>query len=99
MNLAALFDMQAGECFYCGRPTWLAASGEAMMKAKDRLGLKTRTQVRERAATREHLRRRADGGTNAAGNIVMACASCNNRRGAKPVLLHFANMRREAAHA
>jgi hypothetical protein len=36
-------------------------------------------------ATREHLIRKADGGTDDDSNIVMACAGCNHERGDAPV--------------
>ncbi len=33
------------------------------------------------SATLEHVIRRADGGPSHQGNLVVACAGCNNRRG------------------
>jgi hypothetical protein len=36
-------------------------------------------------ANREHLVRKADGGTDHDSNIVMACAACNHERGDAPV--------------
>lgn len=35
--------------------------------------------------TRDHVIPRAKGGTDAPGNIVAACQSCNSRKGAKDV--------------
>lgn len=92
-ELKTLWLMHGGECFYCGLPTWLPSSGESMLKAKVRLGVSTRSAVRDREATREHLQRRADGGPDVMQNYVLACRGCNSRRGAKPVLTYFAEMR------
>lgn len=98
--LALLFDWQGGDCFYCARPTWLLGQ-ETFEAAADRLGIKRtkgwRKEFKRRQATLEHLTRRIDGGLNEPGNLVMACCWCNSTRGARPVLVHLANMRRERA--
>lgn len=62
---------QEGRCFYCERVTWLWEAEFPHAKYLD-----VRTQ-----ATREHLVRRVDGGTNEDENIVMACQECNSHRG------------------
>lgn len=40
---------------------------------------------RGRRATREHLVRWTNGGSDDDDNIVMACADCNHKRGTRPV--------------
>lgn len=92
-RLKALWYMQAGECFYCGRATWLKSGPESKNQAKARLGVITTKDLRRREATEEHLRRRAEGGSNALSNLVMACSECNERRDTKPVLAHLSDMR------
>lgn len=87
-----LWHAQGGLCFYCGDDTW-PGSAESIDDAKKRLNVSTRKQVHRRRATREHLKRRADGGTNEAANLVMACQECNVSREAKHPLLHLAEMR------
>lgn len=37
-----------------------------------------------RAATREHLKRKAEGGKSTADNIALACLECNTMRGSIP---------------
>jgi hypothetical protein len=96
-TLKALFHMQGGECFYCGRPTWLKESGEGMRVAMSRLGVVGRRALIRREASREHLLRRADGGTGGMHNYVMSCKECNSARQATPVLLHFGEMRSKYA--
>ncbi|MCS0463321.1 MULTISPECIES: HNH endonuclease [Rhizobium] len=49
--------------------------------------------VRPRAATLEHLRRRADGGKDNRDNFAAACKSCNDSRG-KWDLLFYASWKR-----
>jgi hypothetical protein len=97
MGLYRLFHAQKGVCWYCDRPTWLRASGETKLAAMIRLGIepgayRCKADLRARAATIEHLKRRADGGTMRDG-VVMACASCNSRRGAVPPSEHQQAMR------
>ncbi len=48
-------------------------------------------------ATREHLIRSIDGGTDAGKNIKMACQFCNTTRLETPVEQHRANMQRLVA--
>lgn len=67
--LKAYYD-QLGECFYCNRRAWLPWEDNS---GDLRL-----------MATREHLVRQCDGGTDDDENIAMACADCNSRRGATP---------------
>lgn len=64
---------QRGVCFYCGAQTWLTIS----VTREDRMSRHRRQQ----RATREHLVRRADGGSDDDSNIVMACDGCNSSRG------------------
>jgi 5-methylcytosine-specific restriction endonuclease McrA len=49
-------------------------------------------------ATREHLVRKADGGTDHDSNIVMACAACNHERGDAPVDAYKKAMPRVASY-
>lgn len=92
-KLKALWHMQNGECFYCGRPTWLRGGGESKNDAKARLGVSTTKGLRKREASQEHLRRKADGGGNGIANLVMSCFECNSSRLSTPVLLHLSVMR------
>lgn len=93
-KLKALWHMQQGECFYCGGATWLHGGGESKAQARARLGVTgPRAELRQRQATKEHLHRISDGGSNDLGNLVMACADCNGRRGPMPSLLFLSLMR------
>lgn len=99
-TLHALWLMQSGECFYCGRATWTNNEGKAARKV--RLGMSphaSRAEMRRRQATIEHLQRRADGGGNSMSNFVMACVDCNEKRGPRPVLLHLSAQRNQYAEA
>jgi 5-methylcytosine-specific restriction endonuclease McrA len=58
---------QGAKCCYCRRHMMLTH--------------KT-VNVPDDAETLEHLQRRADGGSNAWGNLALACARCNRERGA-----------------
>lgn len=87
-KLTRLFHEQGGRCFYCKADTYLRGGGESVAQARLRFGLGPGTPkqlFRRRYATLEHLKRRADGGTRANTNLVMACNSCNSRRGEMPV--------------
>jgi len=64
-----LFGQQEGRCFYCGEPMTLSFSARDMAWGN--------------AATIEHLHRKVDGGKDA-GNLVLACRLCNQRRGDMP---------------
>lgn len=44
-----------------------------------------------RRATIEHLRHRANGGTNAASNLVAACEACNHGRATNPQTLEHSD--------
>lgn len=61
-----LWDKQKGRCCYCGIQ---------MRKPK-----KNASQC-PNLATIEHIRRRADGGTNELRNKALACYRCNTERG------------------
>lgn len=84
-KLKRLWDEQHGCCYYCSGETFLVGSGEAKSSVKARFGIPegrgSGTLLRRRRATLEHLRKKADGGTLANTNIVMACMGCNVRRG------------------
>lgn len=95
-SLHHLWLSQRGECFYCGRQTWLQCLRESKLQRKLRVGLPfdaTHKLLNTYQATREHLRRKADGGTNDLDNLIMSCAECNFSRGERPPLIHLANRR------
>jgi hypothetical protein len=52
-----------------------------------------RSSKNNKRATREHLVRVVDGGSDDDSNIVMACADCNHKRGNKSVAEWKANRR------
>ncbi len=66
--LLKLFERQNGRCCYCDRFVVLC--------------MDYKMQQRQDAATIEHLRRLADGGSNSPSNLSMACKRCNQERGA-----------------
>ena len=51
----------------------------------------------DRDLTREHVVPRSRGGHMIAENAVVACRSCNKRRGSKPVDAYVRELRREGA--
>ena len=65
-RLTKLSEQQNHRCCYCGKHTWTKHYGE--------------DGVWQDMATIEHIVARNNGGTNKKGNIVMACAGCNNLR-------------------
>lgn len=67
IDLDNLFVRQKGLCCYCERKMRLL-KGYAKTLEPDR-------------ATREHLQRKSDGGSNANDNIAAACFECNSGRG------------------
>jgi hypothetical protein len=67
---AFLHKRQGGLCCYCDKPTLLHP---------DPWPLGTATP--DNFATLEHLRRKADGGTNHPDNLAIACFECNAGRG------------------
>jgi 5-methylcytosine-specific restriction endonuclease McrA len=73
---------QDGLCFYCEQPAWLPALKGPHPFSEEYASNRRRAKTR---ATREHLVRRADGGTDDDSNIVMACARCNHERQDTPV--------------
>ncbi|MBB4290623.1 5-methylcytosine-specific restriction endonuclease McrA [Rhizobium leguminosarum] len=77
--LLKLFERQNGRCCYCERFVVLSAD--------------YKIQQRSDAATIEHLRRRADGGTNQPHNLSLACKRCNQERGSLSWIL-YATFRR-----
>ena len=86
-RLRNLFNLQGGVCYYCLREAWHWEI-ETLEAFAARAGLGWYDVVKYRMATREHLIKRQDGGTNQNFNVVMACAWCNNQRGDRSVLDH-----------
>lgn len=101
-KLHRLWHAQEGRCYYCGCGTYLPGSGESKSRARLRFGIVEGVRgggkaFRRRHATIEHLKRRADGGTLANVNIVMACKGCNVRRGDMTVEAYKAHVAAELA--
>lgn len=67
--MATLRVRQGGKCCYCEKPM-------VRFKGKYPAG-----GPPANAETVEHLRRRADGGTNRRDNLALACHDCNQSRG------------------
>ncbi|MBB4732496.1 HNH endonuclease [Xanthomonas arboricola] len=65
------FHAQAGCCFYCGLPMWLASP--------DELGLRPGS-ARPYQCTAEHLVAQQDGGLDVSENVVAAHTRCNQGR-------------------
>jgi 5-methylcytosine-specific restriction endonuclease McrA len=82
-QLADKWKLQNGRCFYCRKETWLLSETIVGMSR----------HCRNHMATREHLKRKCEGGGDENANIVMACASCNNSRGDKSVKAHLVDVR------
>lgn len=88
-GLMKLWYRHKGRCWYCFRLTWVEGS---MSKAQARASLcspllsiaEQRRTIRLRRATREHLKRKAEGGIRTKDNIVLACNDCNSTRGLIP---------------
>lgn len=78
-QLRQKFCEQLGTCVYCQRDAWLPIHENATV---EELRADRRRDKRMRA-TREHLVRVTDGGSDNDENIVMACAECNHKRGNK----------------
>lgn len=62
-----LFGQQDGRCFYCDQPMALSFAA--------------RDNIWGNSATIEHLQRKVEGGGNGRANLVLACRTCNERRG------------------
>ena len=73
-----LYVAQAGSCCYCDKPMFMRGHISAG-RFGSLFGL-TNAQAKLRVATLEHLKRRADGGTNQRDNLALACQACNSRR-------------------
>lgn len=67
---AFLHARQGGLCCYCSRPT-------VLHPPNPQFGAPTPMDF----ATLEHLRRKADGGTDHPDNLVISCFECNVGRG------------------
>ena len=93
---AELYSEQGGRCCYCDGATWLRGA-EPREKAMARLGLvggtkHSKKMMRYAEATFEHLKRRADGGTSARHNGMMACSFCNTMRCENEIRTHRTDM-------
>jgi hypothetical protein len=69
------FNQQNCKCFYCGFPMWERAVEQFAIAHSISI-----RQARLLRSTAEHLVAQTDGGLDAPGNIVAACAWCNKRR-------------------
>ncbi len=85
-QVVSLHQQQGGLCYYCLRDTFLPTI-ETFAEAAERFGMSAKTVIL-RMATREHLIKRQDGGTDQDFNIVMACMQCNLTREDRAVLAH-----------
>lgn len=66
------FQQQRGRCWYCGVLMWHRSPEELP-------GIPAKAAARLRC-TAEHLTAQCDGGRDVAGNVVAACAHCNQTR-------------------
>jgi hypothetical protein len=66
---------QSNRCYYCGVPMWEHIPPRQLMQFAE-----SARQANRLRCTGEHLLPRAEGGPNAACNIVAACAFCNRSR-------------------
>jgi hypothetical protein len=76
--LAGIAESRPGLRAPAGRS---ARSGSNFCRARPISMGKLKAMLERRRATREHLRRRADNGSNMRWNIVLACQHCNSSRG------------------
>ena len=106
-RLAWLSAAQKDLCCYCGCETWLPSQRrqEARLRAAWDMpagrSLACQLAFAYRMATVEHLRRRAEGGTDAARNLAMACAYCNSTRRDRAPEIHavaMCGLKRVARH-
>jgi hypothetical protein len=67
-----LSEQQNHRCCYCGVETWTPYDDGPTANLWG--------GPKHKRATVEHILARFDGGTNRKGNVVMACARCNQRR-------------------
>lgn len=73
-------------CFYCNQPMWHHAENYTKDELRARFlivkgSYLAKRKLHWRQATKEHLHRQCEGGTNRKSNIVKACAYCNSTRG------------------
>ncbi|RSV20368.1 restriction endonuclease [Sphingomonas sp. ABOLG] len=91
------FESQAGRCFYCEQPMWLADA--ATFAQRHNLSAES---ARHLQVTAEHVIARSCGGRDESSNIVAACRYCNTRRHrAKDALqadAYLTRVRRRLAH-
>ena len=78
-NRERAFKAQNGRCYYCQCAMWRPDERDIFCK---HFAL-TKRQARGLQCTAEHVIARCDGGTDAAINIVAACARCNFLRHAR----------------
>jgi hypothetical protein len=76
MSLREMVVKQNGQCFYCKVEMLVQPNGGFSKRAKKRHG----PNHRYRIATKEHLHRRCEGGSNDSANLVAACMLCNSQR-------------------
>ena len=84
-DITKLAQAAADRCVYCGCETWLPVSAAEHAYHVMPIGTKAEVDARKRhgwrKATREHLIRKCDGGSDDLCNLALACAFCNSHRG------------------
>lgn len=94
-QIRTLYRDQEGICCYCDGRTWLACE-QTRVVACSRLLINMNARGWEKLlegcrATREHLKRKTDGGRDE-GNLKMACHYCNTHRGDSDPDVHRVDM-------
>ena len=80
-----LWKKQGGLCVWCTRPMQFECAATGPRNPRE--------------ATIEHLKRKADGGTNRLENLALACRECNMAREANPDGRRYRLLRLEGASA
>lgn len=83
---------QGNRCAYCGVPLALHGVDE---KPKWPAKAASRRSWKFRAATRDHITPKCEGGTDAWENLIAACFWCNVYRGNQPAEVAFARVQRQ----
>lgn len=101
ISLQKLFDEAAGTCCYCGCETYLPGRDPRPVVLA-RFGLVAgapgvKKALRRRAATREHIVRKTEGGGDNRRNLALACHHCNVTRNAAAPDEHRAAIARAIA--
>lgn len=78
ISILRLVSRDGSACIYCEAEMWVSEA-EKIQSFATRHGI-TNKAAKSRRATREHLVRQADGGTDAAANLMLACVFCNSWR-------------------